>query len=145
MDKRGRMLAEIDPSRGIGLEIGPLDSPIVTREMGNVRYVDHASTEELKVKNRGNRFVNLDRIVDVDFVWGARTLPELVGAEGPFDYVIASHVIEHVPDLVGWLNEVRAILRPQGILSLAIPDKRYCFDHYRPPTTVADALEAYAA
>ena len=52
MDKRKKMLAAIDPSQGIGLEIGPLDSPIVTREMGNVRYVDHASTEDLRVKNR---------------------------------------------------------------------------------------------
>ncbi len=143
MDKRKKMLAAIDPSQGIGLEIGPLDSPIVTREMGNVRYVDHASTEDLRVKNRENRFVKLDRIVDVDYVWGAKTLPELVASEAPFDYVMASHVIEHVPDLVGWLGEVGAILRPHGVLSLAIPDKRYCFDHYRQPTATAEALEAY--
>jgi len=143
MDKCKKLLAAIDPSQGIGLEIGPLDSPIVTREMGNVRYVDHASTEDLRVKNRENPFVQLDRIVDVDYVWGAKTLPELVATEAPFDYVIASHVIEHVPDLVGWLSEVRAVLRPHGVLSLAVPDKRYCFDYYRQPTTSAEVLEAY--
>ncbi len=143
MNKREKMLAAIDPSHGKGLEVGPLDNPIVTREMGEVRYVDHASTEQLRAKNRDNPFVKVDRIVDVDYVWGDRSLPELVSAEAPFDYVVASHVIEHVPDLVGWLGEVRAILRPGGVLSLAVPDKRYCFDHYRQPTTGADVLEAF--
>lgn len=143
MDKREKMLATIDPSRGIGLEIGPLDIPIVTREMGNVRYLDHASTEELRAKNRENPFVKVDQIVEVDYVWGTKPVPELVAPEAPFDYVVASHVIEHVPDLVGWLGEIRAILRPGGVLSLAIPDKRYCFDHFRHPTTAADVLEAY--
>jgi len=143
MDKREKMLALIDPSREIGLEIGPLDIPIVTREMGRVRYVDHASTEELKVKNRENPFVKVDRIAEVDYVWGAKSLPELVADETPFDYVVASHVIEHVPDLVGWLGEIRAILRPRGVLSLAIPDKRFCFDYFRQPTTAADVLEAF--
>lgn len=143
MDKRGKMLDIIDPSHGSGLEIGALDIPTVTREMGRVRYVDHASTEELRVKNRDNPFVKVDEIVDVDFVWGDKTLPELVASEAPFDYVVASHVIEHVPDLVGWLGEVRAILRARGVLSLAIPDKRFCFDHFRQPSTAADVLEAY--
>jgi SAM-dependent methyltransferase len=81
--------------------------------------------------------------VVVDYVWGARTLPELVSGEAPFDWVLASHVIEHVPDLIGWLREVSTILRPHGVLSLAIPDKRYCFDHYRQPTITAEAVEAY--
>ncbi len=143
MDKRDKMLAAIELSRGCGLEFGPLDVPIVTREMGAVRYADHASTEELKVKNRENPFVNLDRIVAVDYVVGAKPLPEIVVADSPFEYVVASHVIEHVPDPVRWLLEIRAILRSQGVLSLAIPDKRYCFDYYRRPTTAADVLEAY--
>ncbi len=143
MDKRGKMLDIIDPSRGFGPEIGPLDIPVVSREMGRVRYVDHASTEELRVKNRDNPFVKVDQIVEVDYVWGSKTLPELVAPEAPFDYVVASHVIEHVPDFVGWLGEIRAILRPRGVLSLAIPDKRYCFDHFRQPSTAGDVLEAY--
>ncbi len=143
MDKREKMLALVDPAHTSGLEIGPLDIPIVTREMGRVRYVDHVSTEELRVKNRENPFVDVDRIVEVDYVWGTKTLPELVASESPFDYVVASHVIEHVPDLVGWLEEVRAVLRPRGVLSLAVPDKQYCFDYFRQPTGAAEVLEAY--
>jgi hypothetical protein len=57
--------------------------------------------------------------------------------------VVASHVIEHVPDLIGWLKETHAVLKPGGILTLAIPDKRYCFDYFRPPTQPADVVDAY--
>ncbi|MBD3886956.1 methyltransferase domain-containing protein [Phormidium tenue FACHB-886] len=111
--------------------------------MSRVRYVDHATTEALRAKYKTDPNINVDNIVEVDYVWGAQSLPELVKDEAPFDYAIASHVIEHVPDLVGWLKEIHAILKPGGILSLAIPDKRFCFDYYRSLTRPADILDAY--
>ena len=60
-----------------------------------------------------------------------------------FDWVIASHVIEHVPDFVGFLNDCRDILKPDGVLSLIVPDKRYCFDHYRPLTGLGQVIDAH--
>jgi hypothetical protein len=57
--------------------------------------------------------------------------------------LVASHVVEHVPDFVGWLNEIQEILKPNGILSLAIPDKRYCFDYHRPLSTMGQVLESF--
>ena len=117
--------------------------PIVTPEMGTIRYVDHETTEGLKAKYAHDPNVDINQIVDVDYVWGTQKLPELVGDATLFDYVIASHVIEHVPDLIGWLKEIQTVLKPGGILSLVIPDKRYCFDYYRQLTKPADVLEAY--
>jgi hypothetical protein len=61
----------------------------------------------------------------------------------PLDYVVASHVVEHVPDLVGWLAELRAALRPGGVLGLAVPDRRFTFDRLRRETALAEVLEAY--
>jgi predicted SAM-dependent methyltransferase len=52
--------------------------------------------------------------------------------------VIASHVIEHTPDLVTWLAEIRAILQPNGTLRLAIPTAATRWTIYavkRAPTT----------
>ena len=60
-----------------------------------------------------------------------------------FDYVIASHVIEHVPDMIGWMKEVSEVLKDDGILSLAIPDKRYSFDFQREISTPGMFIEAY--
>lgn len=59
------------------------------------------------------------------------------------DYVIASHVVEHVPDLVFWLAEIRGCLQPTGRLRLAVPDKRFTFDYLRRTSSLTDVLDAY--
>ena len=138
-----KVLACIDVSTQVGLEIGALVNPIVTRDMGQVRYVDHATTDELRQKYANDPNVDIHKIVDVDYVWGKQGLPELVGQDAPFDYSVASHVIEHVPDFIGWLKEIHAVLKVGGILSLVIPDKRCCFDYHRQLTQVADVVEAF--
>ena len=143
LTRSDKILSCIEPSTQLGIEIGPLTSPIVTRDMGMIRYVDYATAEELKTKYADEAGVDTSKIVEVDYIWGAQSLPDLVGNEAPFDYAIASHVIEHVPDLIGWLKELHAILKPGGMLSLAIPDKRFCFDYRRDLTKPADILEAY--
>lgn len=143
MTREEKILSAINPATQLGIEIGPLNRPIVNRQMGKVRYVDHVTTEELKRKYAQDPSVDADQIVDVDYIWGEKRLPELAGDEAPFDYVVASHVIEHVPDLIGWLREIHAVLKPGGILTLAIPDKRYCFDYFRQPTEPAQVVEAY--
>jgi SAM-dependent methyltransferase len=139
-----KLLRCIDAANQVGVEIGALDKPIVTREMGQVYYVDHDTTETLR-----NRFadpshnIDLQKIVEVDYIWGEKGLSELFQDQAAFDYVIASHVVEHVPDLVGWLSEIRSILKPGGILSLAVPDKRQCFDYQRPVSRLPEVTEAY--
>ena len=133
----------IDVAHGRGLEIGPLVSPVVTKEMGEIYYADHATTEELREWYRPDPAIDENAILPVDFVWGAQTLLEAVGDKAPFDYVVASHVVEHVPDLIGWLQEISAILRPGGRLSLCAPDRRFTFDARRRATDLADVIEAH--
>jgi SAM-dependent methyltransferase len=137
--------AAIDVAQMRGLEIGPLATPRVRKEEGPVRYVDHASTEELRRKYATDRGMRdrLGDIVDVDYVIGEKTtISEAVVEDAPFDYVIASHVIEHIPDPIGWMDDVTHTLRTGGILSLVIPDKRYCFDINRSLTEVSDLVDA---
>ena len=61
-----------------------------------------------------------------------------------FDIVIASHVIEHQPDLVSFFQSVGKMLKPDGLLSLAVPDKRFCFDYFMPLSLTGDVLEAFS-
>ncbi|MCY7275340.1 MAG: class I SAM-dependent methyltransferase [Phormidesmis sp. CAN_BIN44] len=144
LTRNEKLLHCIDVAKQVGAEIGPLDRPVVTRRMGQIRYVDHDTTEALWIKYADPaNHVDTSKIVEVDYVWGEKSLSDLLQGEAPIDYVIASHVIEHVPDFIGWLNEVKAILKPGGILSLAIPDKRRCFDYHRQLTKTADVVEAY--
>ncbi len=144
MDRKGKLLHAVDVSNMVGLEVGPLDNPIVSKSEGSVFYVDHASTQDLAAKYANDPNVaDVAKIVGVDFIWGAKSLRETIPPHLSFDYVIASHVIEHVPDVIGWLREVSGVLKPEGMLCLAVPDRRYTFDYLRQLTTMADLVDGY--
>lgn len=141
MDRRTLLRTGIDLA-GTGLEVGPLTTPIVTRDESRIAYVDHLSTEQLRDKYGPDPAVDIDTIAEVDYVWGPSRLAELLGDAAPVDYVLASHVLEHVPDMAGWLREVAEVLRPGGLLNLAVPDRRYTFDIRRCPTGARDVIGA---
>ncbi len=143
MDRLERLRADLDVTNGRGLEIGPLMRPTVTPELGKIYYADHASTEELRAKYRDDPHVDIDTLTPVDFVVGAVPLPVAAADAAPFDYVIASHVIVHVPEVCGWLGEVAEVLAPGGRLSLCVPDRRFSFDVRRRQSDVAEVVEAH--
>jgi SAM-dependent methyltransferase len=129
-----------------GLEIGPLARPRVTKSDGSVFYVDHCTTEELRRAYSANSLMrpHLDEIVEVDYVIkDGSTLSEVVGPDAPFDYVIASHVLEHLANPIGWLQDVERALTGEGLVSLVIPDKRFCFDVNRAETRPQDWVDWY--
>jgi hypothetical protein len=143
-----RARANIDISRGRGLEVAPLHAPMISRDEADVRYVDILSAQGLRDHYRDDIAVPLDDIVDVDYVLleggSARRLSEAVAAGVPFDWVIASHVIEHIPDLIGWLGELAEVMSDGARVSLIVPDGRFCFDVLRPITTVGEMMLAHA-
>ena len=47
------------------------------------------------------------------------------------DYVVASHVIEHVANPVKALWECARVVRHGGMVYLVVPDRRFTFDHTR--------------
>jgi predicted SAM-dependent methyltransferase len=129
--------------KGAGLEIGPSHNPIAPKSKGfNVHILDHASAADLRSKYQGHS-VNLNNIEDVDFVWSGEPLHELIGKTGCYDWIIASHVIEHVPNLISYLQQCEKLLKPDGILSLVIPDKRYCFDYFSSSSSSGNILDAF--
>jgi SAM-dependent methyltransferase len=138
-----KALSMID-RQGLGLEIGPSYNPLAPKRQGfNVHVLDHASADELRAKYQGLCGANLEDIEDVDYVWHGEPLHELVGREHCYDWIIASHVIEHAPDLITFLQECERLLKSHGVLSLVIPDKRYCFDYFNPTTSTGELLDAF--
>lgn len=135
----------LDPS-GCGIELGPLDRPIMAKRDGyRVEIVDYMSAEELRAHygGRDENAVDVDAIEEVDHVSGGQSLTELVGRTGAYDWIVASHVIEHVPDPVSFFRDVEALLVPSGRLVLVIPDKRYCFDHFGELTSSGQVVDAF--
>jgi hypothetical protein len=142
MNRIEKLLSGLDISTLNGLEFVPQCAPIVAKSDGAVRYVDHVDTDALKSKYASDPNVRITEVVSVDIVWEHGKLAELVGPSR-IDYAVASHVIEHVPDLVGWLREIEAIFHESSELRLAVPDKRFTFDHFRSTSSVPDVLAAY--
>ena len=143
IDRKAQIVGSIDLATAKGLELGPLVNPVVPRGSGDIRYLDHVDTDALRARYSTHVGFDVDAIVPIDYAIGDGTISDAVGADAPFDYVVASHVIEHVPDLVRWLDDIRSVLRADGVLSLAIPDHRCCFDALRSPTVVADIVHAH--
>jgi hypothetical protein len=119
------------------LEIGPFDAPCAKGP--DVRYFDVMDTEGLRLRaEKLGR--NADSVPTIHFV---NPNGDLSGVRDRFGAVVSSHCIEHQPDLIMHLNQVETLLEDGGRYFLIVPDKRYCFDHYLPESSVAGVLEAH--
>lgn len=139
--RRSALLSGIDLRTARGLEFGPLTAPLVGRHEGAIEYVDHASAADLRVKYANDPGVDVTRIVEIDHVLEEGRLPARL-RDGGYDYIIAAHVFEHLPDPLGWLGECAGVLGPRGLVGLVVPDKRFTFDRIRPLTRLSDWVEA---
>ena len=133
-----------------GVEIGPFFSPIVPKADGwQTIVVDYSDGEELRERARKHVAEvirsSVNRIEDVDAVWRGEPIDELClpRINGKFDYVVASHVIEHTPDILGFLQACSRLLSERGVISLAVPDMRKEFDVLKSPTNTSHILEAF--
>ena len=144
MADRSFLLSHVRTQGLRGFEVGALMTPFLPKAGHDVTYVDRLSTEDLRAYFAADPEVDASRIVEVDVVIAeGSSLAEAMRGRGPFDYAIASHVIEHVPDLAGWLSEVADLVRVGGQLVLLVPDKRYTFDYLREMTSTADVVDAF--
>ena len=143
MTRNELLLSMFDPS-GIGLEIGAGFNPLLPKAAGyRVETLDHVTADQLRDKYRNDPNVDVARIEEVDFVADGRPIAEVVGKPGHYDFIVASHVIEHAPDLLGLLKDCETLLNQAGTLVLAIPDKRRCFDLLQPLTSTGMILQAH--
>lgn len=138
--RREKLLTLDAKISGDGLEIGAANNPIIRSP--NCRYADYADTETLRARFRKSEYHGTDSIVEVDYVWaGSGALKPIVG-EQQFDYVIASHVMEHVPNPLGWFRGIYEVVRSGGVFNLALPDKRFTFDIACPLSSLGELIEA---
>lgn len=127
------------------LEVGASYNPTVRKADGwSVQTVDHGTKAELEAKYRAWG-VDVSRMEEVDHIWTSGPLHEAVPDQfhGRFGRVVASHVIEHIPDFLTFVKSVTTLLAVDGKLALAVPDKRFCFDYFRPATMTSDVLQRH--
>jgi SAM-dependent methyltransferase len=126
---------------GDGIEVGPGGQAFPVPPGARVRYVDRwriAEARELYPEVAAETFVEPDVVTNFDV--------ERLGAFSTcsLDFVIASHVLEHLADPLGFLIEMHRVLRPGGLAIVLLPDRRRTFDSGRPPTPLEHLIEDHA-
>ena len=123
-----------------GLEIGPYFQPVTDRSVHDVLYVDCCDEGELQRKFHENPEAVGKQLPAIDAIWApGRPLADCVGYE-PFYYAVASRVFEHVPNPLGWLQDILDVLQPGGVIALVVPDHRQTIDFFRSTTTLAQVI-----
>jgi predicted SAM-dependent methyltransferase len=115
--------------QGQGLEIGALHNPLQVPATAKVTYVDRLPLAELR---RHYPELAALALVPVEVIDDGERLARFGDASQ--DFVIANHFLEHCRDPIGTLLNLFRVLKPGGVLYLAVPDKRFTFDRDRPVT-----------
>jgi SAM-dependent methyltransferase len=149
IDRRDRLTRLISREQ-MGIEIGPYFNPAAPKRLGyNCLVLDVFDAPALRDRATADSNIPKDsigNIEEVDLIGPATSLVTLVAEKhqlGAFDYIVSSHNFEHLPNPIRFLQDCEQILRPGGIISMAIPDRRACFDFFRPYSTLSELLEAY--
>jgi len=150
MDPREKIRSSISKS-GRGIEICPVHKPVAPKKEGfRCLSLDSRSEEEIRTHLQSvpsNPPEWLERVEKIDLKGSPSDILGLVRRggypEASFDYIISPHNLEHLPDPVNFLLQCQKILKPGGNLFVTMPDRRACFDYFRPFSTLADLLSAH--
>lgn len=145
MDRKSVILSKITKAE-LGLEIGPSFNPVVQKKAGyEVETIDYMDKEQLinKYREHANTQLLIDEIEDVDYVWKGGSYAELTRKSQYYDYIVASHVIEHTPNFIEFMKDCSKMLKDSGKIYLVVPDMRYEFDCMKPVTFVGTVLDDY--
>ncbi len=116
---------------GEGIEIGALNAPLEVPDNVKIKYLDRMTVAQLR--QQYPRLAD-SPLVEVDIIDDGEKLLSI--ADDSLDFVIANHAIEHCEDAITSLSNWLRVLKSEGILYLAVPDKRYTFDRDRPLTSL---------
>lgn len=133
--KRRRLAVWLE---GEGIEIGALHRPLRVPPRAHVRYVDRMSETELR---KHYPELGEQKFAPVSIIGSAYDLSQV--PEGSLDFVIANHLVEHLDYPIKGLKEFARVLRPGGVLYMALPDARVGIDQGRPLTPLEHLLEEH--
>jgi SAM-dependent methyltransferase len=126
---------------GHGLELGPGHLPFPGAEALDVTYVDRWKPDHFR-----ELFPELDgdvEVPDIDVYTDLDQQGLAAFSDDSQDFVICSHVLEHVAAPIALLEEMYRVLTPNGVLVLLLPDRRRTFDRYRPSTALDHLIREY--
>lgn len=116
---------------GSGIEIGAMDYPLKVKKGTVVQYLDRIPREK---QIQIFKDLNKEKLVKVDIVGNGETLDSV--EDNSQNFIIANHFIEHCQNPILTIKNFIRVLKNDGVIFMAIPDKRYTFDNPRKITTL---------
>jgi SAM-dependent methyltransferase len=123
--------------QGSGVELGPGNLPFPVPYTAHVVYVDRCKPDsfaalfpEFAGSESDGEFPAIDVYADLD------TDGLSAFADASQDFVVCSHVLEHLAAPLALMDEMHRVLKPGGVLILLLPDRRRTFDRYRASTSL---------
>lgn len=129
----------VSQAEGNGIEIGAGPYAMAVPLNCKVTYVDN-----FDIADQAKRMwpqVRPEDIMLTDVVDSFETLATF--ERHSLDFIVASHVIEHVLNPIGAIRASYERLRAGGFLFLVVPDKRYTFDRDREITSIRHLYADY--
>lgn len=113
-----RTIAPYLDKNGTGLELGCSDgymTELLSREVGELVVVDGSSefVEKAKLRLKEKNLTNVDIRL---------SLFEEYDTAERYDYIIASHILEHVQDPIEILTIAKNLLKSDGVLYIVVPN-----------------------
>jgi len=128
---------------GDGMDVGPFDKPFIEQPSArnlNIKYVDHYHPEELK-----KLFPEIKDFNPVipDYICDVSSDGLKFAANESYDFIIYSHICEHVANPFFIIQEAYRALKTGGVLYLSVPDGRFSDDKGRKLTSYEDLITLY--
>jgi SAM-dependent methyltransferase len=124
--------------KGSGFEFGAGTSPMPLPLDCEVRYADFVPEDLLRRNGyhaQGVDFVPLDLVSDLQTMAGIE--------DASLDFVVACHVIEHLPNPLAALRSAHRKLKEGGQFVLVVPDKLRTFDQPRSLTPLSHIIQDF--
>lgn len=124
--------------KGEGIEVGALHNPLELPRAARVSYVDRLSVGELRTQ--------YPELADSPLVPVSirATAEDLFAVPSDSqDFVVANHLLEHCENPLRALAEFDRVLKPGGVLYLALPDPKHTFDRTRALTTTEHLVDEF--
>jgi SAM-dependent methyltransferase len=124
------------------LEIGCFDQPSLDHLRGKgvvTHYADYLGEADLKARAEKLPGRNPATVPPIEYILS----DGYDQIKHKYDIVVSHHCIEHQPDILSHFISVAKILKSSGLYIASIPDKRFCFDHFLPPSSLIDVLTAF--
>jgi ubiquinone/menaquinone biosynthesis C-methylase UbiE len=130
--------ALMDPffNNGYGLELGGPSPTFWGNKLipvyDRARQIDNCNFSSRTIWDANARRPKSGFAFNNEYVGEASDLSQI--KDGTYDFLLASHVLEHLANPLRALEEWRRVLAPAGAMLVIVPDRRGTFDHRRAPT-----------